>query len=283
MNWFANHDEFFVGYISKMPTHTAKKLLWCVIIGALAMASIAIVLILNQREFANTIFHSGEFTTLKGYLYKTPIPRLKVEKQSGIGVSESGQNILLVGEGKFGASATIAGYELQLGNIEGKQIELTGELIQGYGKSLMQISSNHIPEIVSNEVHSGFGFQELGKVTIEGEIVDPKCFFGAMKPGFGKTHLSCAIRCLSGGIPPVIYSTEKEDFYFILDENKQPMPSLLFSIMSDRVKLSGRALQFEDCKILLLNKNDYISDDNIEIIMNIATMEEGITQCISFN
>jgi hypothetical protein len=37
---------------------------------------------------------------------------------------------------------------------------------------------------------------------LEGEIVDTKCYLGAMNPGQGKTHLSCAVRCISGGIMP---------------------------------------------------------------------------------
>jgi hypothetical protein len=25
-----------------------------------------------------------------------------------------------------------------------------------------------------------------------------------MKPGFGKPHRSCAVRCISGGVPPIL-------------------------------------------------------------------------------
>ena len=38
-------------------------------------------------------------------------------------------------------------------------------------------------------------------VTLKGEIIDPKCYLGAMKPGGGKTHKACAMRCIAGGIP----------------------------------------------------------------------------------
>ena len=43
----------------------------------------------------------------------------------------------------------------------------------------------------------------LGRVSLTGEIVDSKCYPGVMKPGQGKTHRACAIRCLSGGVPAV--------------------------------------------------------------------------------
>ena len=44
---------------------------------------------------------------------------------------------------------------------------------------------------------------------VKGEIVDPKCFFGVMKPGEGKPHKDCAIRCILGGIPPVLKVTDE--------------------------------------------------------------------------
>jgi hypothetical protein len=43
-------------------------------------------------------------------------------------------------------------------------------------------------------------------VTIRGEIVDYKCYLGAMKPGEGKGHKACAILCISRGIPPILVS-----------------------------------------------------------------------------
>jgi hypothetical protein len=35
-----------------------------------------------------------------------------------------------------------------------------------------------------------------------GELVDTKCFLGVMRPATGKVHRACAVRCLSGGVPP---------------------------------------------------------------------------------
>ena len=41
-------------------------------------------------------------------------------------------------------------------------------------------------------------------VSLIGEIVDSKCYLGAMKPGAGRGHKACATLCISGGIPPVL-------------------------------------------------------------------------------
>jgi hypothetical protein len=46
--------------------------------------------------------------------------------------------------------------------------------------------------------------ETVGPVNLVGELVDTKCFLGVMRPATGKVHRACAIRCLSGGIPPAI-------------------------------------------------------------------------------
>ena len=44
---------------------------------------------------------------------------------------------------------------------------------------------------------------DLDTFTLIGEIVDSKRYLGVMNPGNGKVHRDCAVRCLSGGIPPI--------------------------------------------------------------------------------
>lgn len=53
-------------------------------------------------------------------------------------------------------------------------------------------------------------WEDLGPVTLTGEIVDSKCYYGRMRPGSGKGHRACAQLCVRGGIPPVLV-TEAPD------------------------------------------------------------------------
>ncbi|MEL6328188.1 MAG: hypothetical protein AAFR38_00885 [Planctomycetota bacterium] len=59
-------------------------------------------------------------------------------------------------------------------------------------------------------------------VTLAGEIVDSKCFLGAMKPGDGRTHKACATLCISGGVPPVLVTTDDTGAhtYFLLTDDR---------------------------------------------------------------
>jgi hypothetical protein len=55
------------------------------------------------------------------------------------------------------------------------------------------------------------------EVTLHGEIIDPKCYLGAMKPGGGKTHKGCAALCLRGGVPPMLVTrTGGREVYCLL-------------------------------------------------------------------
>lgn len=49
----------------------------------------------------------------------------------------------------------------------------------------------------------------LGIMTLTGEIVDPKCYFGVMNPAEGRAHRACAILCLRGGITPVFVAKDR--------------------------------------------------------------------------
>jgi hypothetical protein len=55
----------------------------------------------------------------------------------------------------------------------------------------------------------------IGTVELPGEIVDTKCYLGAMRPGVGKVHRACAARCLSGGIPPGLLVRDKAGGAFV--------------------------------------------------------------------
>lgn len=50
--------------------------------------------------------------------------------------------------------------------------------------------------------------EPLGEAALHGEILDAKCWFGAMRPGWGKKHKSCAALCLRSGIPPAFFTRD---------------------------------------------------------------------------
>jgi hypothetical protein len=64
--------------------------------------------------------------------------------------------------------------------------------------------------------------ETLGLQELTGELVDTKCYFGVMRPAVGKVHRGCAVRCLSGGIPPgllVRNGNESSTVYLLEDRD----------------------------------------------------------------
>jgi hypothetical protein len=79
-----------------------------------------------------------------------------------------------------------------------------------------------------------------------------------MKPGHGKPHRDCAIRCIAGGISPVFKTGNERgetNYYLILDENGNKMNGDLTGYVADPISLTARVVQYNDWIILYVNKN----------------------------
>ena len=102
---------------------------------------------------------------------------------------------LLVASGKHGITNQLPG-----------RVRLTGSLIERPGNQMIEVFSTSTdagPVANTEEI-------VLGSVSLTGEIVDTKCHFGVMNPGSGKVHRDCAVRCISGGIPPGLLVRDRD-------------------------------------------------------------------------
>src|SRR5712691_8273684 len=82
----------------------------------------------------------------------------------------------------------------------------------------------------------------LGQQTLIGEIVDSKCYLGVMNPGQLTTHRACAIRCISGGIPPVLLvrHTNAPALYFLLvSRDGRPVNKQVLGMVAEPVQITG--------------------------------------------
>ena len=82
----------------------------------------------------------------------------------------------------------------------------------------------------------------LGQQTLVGEIVDSKTYLGVMNPGQLTTHRACAIRCISGGIPPVLFvrQTNGPALYFLLvSRDGKPVNKQVLNLVAEPVQITG--------------------------------------------
>lgn len=256
-----NKDEFYIGWMPDAPNSFAKHVRKVIIVLVILAVAGGIVLSLGQKKFDTSNFEFGQLTEVKGIYHQFPVPSLKVmTKQDAFG-NTSYITMPLVGYGKFGAEGVIAELEKEKNaSFDKKQVTFKGTLLYSDGKTLMQIDKNDQPLIdVSNtdEKISSVEIKELGTVQLTGEVLDPKCYFGVMKPGHGKPHRDCAIRCIAGGMSPVFWVRNekgKYNYYLILDENGKKMNDELKDHIAEPVSLTARAVQYDDWIVLYTNK-----------------------------
>jgi hypothetical protein len=94
-------------------------------------------------------------------------------------------------------------------------------------------------------------------IRVRGEIVDSKCYGGVMNPGRGKVHRDCAVRCLSGGIPPVLVSENEAGdttLYLLVDFDGSQLPREKFlDRVAEPVEIAGHLINRGDSKILAVD------------------------------
>lgn len=256
-----NEAEFYIGWMPQAPEGFAKHVRKFVIALIILVIAGGIILALQQKKFDPSNFEFGQLTEVKGIYQQFPVPSLKVMiSEDALGHS-SYMTMPLVGYGKFGAGGVIAELEKEKNiPLDKKEITIKGSLIYNDGKTLLQIDKNDDPLVRVNSVSVKITeneIKELGTVQLTGEILDPKCYFGVMKPGHGKPHRDCAIRCIAGGISPVFWVRNEKgehDYYLILDENGKKMNEELKEHIAEPVSLTARAVQYDDWIILYTNK-----------------------------
>jgi len=251
-----NEKPFYIGWQNKMPIDNKKYIKGFLLTILIALPLLAIVIVCAQKGFNNHIFEFGKSTQFTGIYHDKPIPILEIDRSPNSKFSSD--YVLLVGYGKHGAEGIIKQIEEENGSLNGKKITINGTLIQGGGKTLLELTKkkNSLITIHSDEKQSAKPIDSLVFKRLEGEIIDPKCYFGVMKPGEGKIHKSCAIRCISGGIPPilkVISGNNKNDFYIILGENREKINQNILGKIAEKTLISGQYGKLNGWKYILTN------------------------------
>jgi len=248
------NDDFFIGWAEETPdsySKASKNFVWILIP---IFGIIASLFVFSQLQFATSSFEFGTLRSVTGTLHLNPVPVLT----TNWGTNQAPQHILLVGAGKIGAESTLEEIASTQGKaIDGQSVTLEGTLIYYDGKVALELTNG--PEAFKEFSNATTLSASIGTkknaTELRGEIVDPKCFFGVMKPADGKPHKSCAIRCISGGIPPIFASTTdgKTDYYVMFHTDGSRLQKELLPYVADHLKISGESASFNDWKVLYLS------------------------------
>ena len=155
------------------------------------------------------------------------------------------RTVLLVCQGKCGVSAKI-------GALAGQPVVVKGSLIQRGPHAMIAVVDglDWIRADAQGDINGlEFGALEtLTEVSLQGEILDSKCWFGAMSPATGKVHKACASLCIRGGIPPAFYVTDqrKQTALMILTDRDVGFGKDILPFVADPVSLQGQLKRQDD-------------------------------------
>jgi len=215
-------DNIYVGYLP-MPTRHKLRLRAVVPVLIGVTIGLAVWFGFTLVTPGNGVWTTTETVEIRGIVRESPYPHLETDEGP----------VLLVEVGKHGASERVL-------EQEGKQATATGTtLTRGQWRTL-EVQSL---EYESADVAPNSAFTERTQITATGEIVDSKCYLGAMKPGDGRTHRSCAILCIRGGIAPVFVGrteTGEAVAAVVTDSEGHPMTESMLEYVGLPITLSGK-------------------------------------------
>jgi hypothetical protein len=225
-------DPYFVGWSADMPRPTRRQML---IAGAGLVAG-AGALGLGLGAAAPSpgpgVWDQGKKVAVTGTIYPEPYLHLLTE-DLGFGL----RTVFLVGAGKDRISVRPA--------LTFTGAAVTGTLIERGEHAMMAVDGVY-PDPAPGRVRAG-RLKDFGDVVLTGEILDAKCWFGAMRPGHGKTHKACAALCAQGGLPLAFGETGrcaegKAALLFLNSRGKAFGPEVI-PLVADPVMIRGRLFE----------------------------------------
>lgn len=242
-------EDFYIGYLPKMPKNLARVIkIFVVLVFAVAIG-LAVLSWIGQKPFAKSVFEFGTVKDFEGTIQARPIPFLLVEKSEKNNGLPTFERYPLVAEGKHGA-------DVQL--FDGQRVKLKGTLIYREDLQMIEVISNSIQTVETNQTIFDEKTINLGNFTLKGEIVDSKCYLGVMNPGQSKPHRDCAVACLRGGIPPLFIvkdSSGNVSELWLLSEKGESVNKEILDFVAEPIEISGEVSQKGDQIFFKINPN----------------------------
>lgn len=229
----ADSTPFYLGYGDRAPAPIAGFLRPRLVIGLLLVGGLTVTWGVAQSTYDASTFEYGTVRTVTGVVTTDPYPAVVVDQAP---LARPVATYLLAGPGKHGAGPMVAG-------LAGHRVKLTGTLAYRGAGTLLEVAAAEdlgpgSPDPVAAPV-------DHGTFTLDGEIVDSKCYMGVMNPGRGKTHRGCAARCLNGGLTPLFVTRDAAGDTLelvLVGPGMKPVDGA-DRLAGKRLRLSGRVYQ----------------------------------------
>jgi hypothetical protein len=250
------NDDFYIGWQAKAAPAIAAHVRNMVVLILILTAVTAIALTLAQHTIGVAVFEWGTTKTFSGILKAQPYPHLIVPRP---GHAEDGfSTYYLVAPFKFGLKPQA------IASLDGKQVTLKGTLIFRGNQTMIETRPDSIRPNEHSDTNSiSTSLPQpliLGRQTLVGEIVDSKCYLGVMNPGQLTSHRACAVRCISGGIPPVLLVRQQTGpplYFLLVSSDGRPVNRQVLDMVAQPVQITGEVVRQGDLLVLRSDPKTY--------------------------
>lgn len=247
-------DEFYIGWEDKAAPgigRTARR----VVAGLFLVALVTpMVLAISQGTIGAGAFEWGTLKSVSGILQAQPYPHLLVPRPGNAAGQPVFSTYYLVAQWKFGLPTN------DMAAFDGKPVTIKGTLIYRNHQTMIETRPDWIQ---ATEKLSAPPLPQtilLGKQTLLGEIVDSKCYFGVMNPGQLAPHRACAIRCISGGIAPVLLVRQRDGpaiYLLLVSAGGKPVNRQVLDLVAEPIEITGEVERQGDLLILRADPETY--------------------------
>ena len=249
------NDEFYIGWEAKAAPGIGKTVRVVVVALLLIALLVPAMLAISQRMIGASVFEWGSVKSFSGILQAKPYPHLLVPRPGHADGPSRFSTYYLVAPWKFGLKPEA------VAQFDGKFVMLKGTLIYRGSQTMIEVVNDSLQ--VTHTAAPPLTGQEtiaLGRQTLIGEIVDSKCFLGVMNPGQLTPHRACAIRCISGGVPPVLVVRQLDGpaiYLLLASVDGKPVNQQVLDFVAEPVEITGEVERQGDLLILRADPATY--------------------------
>lgn len=233
----SDRNDFFIGWSPDMPKADRRTFLLSGIAMTLAGAGIAAGVASQQRPVGPGQWNQGAIRDWRGRIFADPYPMIRTADIDG-----TVRTAFLSCMGKCGVRDRLRALE------DGEAI-ITGSLIHRGPHAMIAVidGADWVRPVSGTRLDPAFDMPRarvLGEASLKGEILDTKCWFGAMRPAQGKVHKSCAALCIQAGLPPALFTqdTQGNERIFIMTDSDGPHGDAILPLVADPVEVSGTVI-----------------------------------------
>jgi hypothetical protein len=222
-------EAFYVAYRPLPPG--LRPALWSLAIGAVTLLAVMGGLLgATTADPGDAVWSDGRPQQIRGTLVRWPYPMLIPAGD------DRPTPWLLVEMGKRGVDRPLDEFDNRAVIISGWTLQRSVHRMIELEPEAAALRHDPDPSVGPAEVRA------FGPVTLRGEIVDSKCYLGAMKPGDTRTHKACATLCIRGGIPPMLVERLADGSVrctLLANDRGGPLGADALPFVAEPVELSG--------------------------------------------